>query len=106
AASVLCSSTLHAELIHRYTFDVDASDSVGNADGTLESSAAISEGGVVLDAALGSYVNLPGGLIDGATAVTVESWASFGDNANWARLFDFGDTNPNNEGRNYIFFTP
>lgn len=106
AASLLCSSTLHSELIHRYTFDVDASDSVGNAHGTLEG-AYIFEGGVVLESALATYVNLPGGLIDGASAVSIESWASFGDNANWARLFDFGDTNPDTgNGRDYIFFTP
>jgi hypothetical protein len=48
-------------LTHRYSFDNDASDSVGRANGTLEGSAAVSGGQVHLDGKRGTYVNLPGG---------------------------------------------
>ena len=107
AAVLLCSVTLRSEIIHRYTFDLDAGDSVGTAHGTLEGGAFIETGGVVLDPALQSYVNLPGDLITGAEALTIEAWASFGDNAGWARLYDFGDQNPDSgNGRYYIMFTP
>jgi autotransporter-associated beta strand protein len=58
-----------ALLLHRYSFTSDASDSVGNANGTLQGNAAISGGAVVLDG-VNSYVNLPGGLISSLVDVT------------------------------------
>lgn len=107
AALLLCSFTAHSELVHRYTFDLDASDSVGNADGTLAGGAFIQDGGVLLDEGLQSYVQLPAEILGDAEAVTVEAWADFGANNNWARLFDFGDHNAETGvGRNYILFTP
>lgn len=50
-------------------------------------------------------MNLPGGLVSGSTALTVECWATFGANGNWARLFDFGNTS-GGSGQNYVFFSP
>jgi hypothetical protein len=50
-------------------------------------------------------VNLPGGLVSGSAAVTLEFWASFGVNADWARVVDFGNISGVN-GLNYFFFSP
>ncbi|MBI4327119.1 MAG: Ig-like domain-containing protein [Chloroflexi bacterium] len=107
-ALVLATSLLaRAEITHRYSFTADANDSVGTAHGTLQGTAGIGDGVVVLDGSDGSFVDLPGGLLDGYAAVTVEAWADMGVNGNWNRLFDFGDTNPDTGlGRNYFFFSP
>jgi hypothetical protein len=96
-----------AELTHRYSFASDASDAIGGRHGTLHGNAVVSFGAVELDATAGTYVELPGDLIDGYTSVTFEAWAGFGDNGGWVRLFDVGDTNPDTGfGRNYIFISP
>ena len=91
-------------LSHRWSFTSDASDSVGGAPGTVLGSASISGGQLRLTNVAGSYMALPTRLIDGLTAVTIEFWASYGVNGNFARTFDFGSTNGNN-GIRYMFFT-
>jgi hypothetical protein len=96
-----------AQLAHRYSFASDASDSVGARHGILHGNAFVSSGAVEFDATAGTYVELPGDLIEGYSSVTFEAWAGFGNNANWVRLFDVGDTNPDSgNGRNYIFLSP
>jgi hypothetical protein len=92
-------------LAHRYSFDKDANDSVGQAHGLLQGAAAISDGQVHLDGTGGTYVNLPGGLIHGYDAVTFEFWATLGTNRNWARVFDQGSTN-GNKGQFDLYFCP
>jgi hypothetical protein len=94
-----------AALQHRYSFATDASDSVGNANGTLEGAASISGGQVRLDGTRGTFVNLPGGLIAGYPAVTFEFWATLNTNRNWARVFDQGSTN-GNRGEHDLYFCP
>jgi hypothetical protein len=74
-----------AALKHRYSFATDASDSVGQANGTLEGAAAVRDGQVHLNGTRGTYVNLPGGLIAGHPAVTFEFWATLGTNKSWPR---------------------
>ncbi|MEV5385899.1 beta-L-arabinofuranosidase domain-containing protein [Streptomyces sp. NPDC052721] len=37
------------------------------------------------------YVDLPGGVLGGAPAVTLSVWVKPGHDANWARVLDFGD---------------
>jgi hypothetical protein len=107
AALVFSGTQSAAALKHRYSFETGAEDSVGTAHGTLEGGAWVISGSLDLDPGIQSYVDLPAGILNGFPAVTIEAWVSFGVNANWARLFDFGDTNPeNNLGRNYLFFTP
>lgn len=98
-------------LANRYSFTADTTDSVGGMDGTNFGNAYVSDGALVLDGSFGTYMELPGGLYDAsnATALTVEFWATFGANANWARVFDFGYTNVtlgNVVGANYFGFTP
>jgi hypothetical protein len=78
-------------LTHRYTFATDASDMVGTANGTLQGSATVSGGNLVLDGNPGSYVDLPPGLLAGYDAVTVDTWVTFNAAATWARLWYFGN---------------
>lgn len=72
---------------------------------TLMGNAMITGSAVQLTSSSGGYVNLPGGLVSGASATTIESWVTFGANGSWARLFDFGNISGVN-GANYLFFTP
>ena len=92
-------------LMHRYSFNKDANDSVNQAHGTLQGAAVISDGQVHLNGTRGTYVNSPGGLIAGYNAVTFEFWATLGTNRNWARVFDQGSTNGNN-GQYDLYFCP
>ena len=95
-----------AALQHRYSFNGDAKDSAGHADGTLEGAAVIRGGQVRLDGTPGTYVNLPGGLIAGDKAVTFEFWASLGTNRGWCRVFDQGSDTMVNGGRLDLYFSP
>jgi len=107
--SFLISSTAAQDkdtaLKHRYSFTADAKDSVGHADGTLEGAAAVRDGQVHLNGTRGTYVNLPGGLIAGCSAVTFEFWATLGTNKNWVRVFDQGSTNGDKGGYD-LYFSP
>jgi hypothetical protein len=94
-----------SDIIHRYSFTADASDSVGGADGTLMGDATISGGQVVLDGTAGTYVDLSavGNDIGNLADATFEVWVTWQDPANgyWQRIFDFGmDTTTN------MFLTP
>ncbi|MCF7669772.1 MAG: Ig-like domain-containing protein [Verrucomicrobia bacterium] len=95
-----------ADLIHRYDFNGDAEDSVGTAHGTAEGTASFTGTALDLYGEAGAYVNLPGGLIDGLESVTFEFWTEVFENANWCRIYDFGDTNVDGLGRYYVMFTP
>ena len=101
-----------AVLTHRYSFNDTAgsttvADSVGGAawNGTLNGNATLDGTNVVLDGA-NSYVQLPSLVIGDYSAVTIETWVSFGANANWARLWDFGDQNGGGGGRSSAYFAP
>jgi len=99
----------HPSLAHRYSFDSVSNnlvwDSIGLAHGSLQGAAIMTNGALVLNGTAGTYANLPGGLISGSMAATVEFWATFGVNGNWARVFDFGNISGAN-GQNYFFYTP
>lgn len=94
-------------LVHRYSFDSDGSDSIGGANGTLQGTASVAGGKLVLDGSTGCYLNLPGSLININTnsAVTFDTWVTFGNAATWAELFAFGNTNGGN-GVNDIACVP
>lgn len=98
ATNSLTVISIPATLAHRYSFTSDASDSVGNANGTLMGSATVSGGQLVLDGTFGCYLDLPAGQINinTNTAVTFDVWATFGDPSTWAELFAFGNTNNGN----------
>jgi len=100
---------VHPALAHRYSFNTVSNnlvwDSIGMAHGTLVGSAVITNGALVLNGTSGTYVNLPGGLVSGSSALTAEFWAAFGANGNYARVFDFGNISGAN-GAQYVFFSP
>ncbi|MGH7976339.1 MAG: LamG-like jellyroll fold domain-containing protein [Limisphaerales bacterium] len=104
----------HPSLAHRYSFNANnyntnepsvVWDSVGMAHGTLMGNAVITNNALQLTGAAGGYVNLPGGLVSGCSATTIEFWAKFGANSAGARVFDFGNISGAN-GVQYLFFTP
>ena len=109
AAEIRGLAYAHPALAHRYSFNLDAPtaawDSIGMAHGTLMGNAVITNGALRLAGDTGGYVNLPGGLVSGSSALTVEFWATFGVNASWARVFDFGNIS-GSSGQNFTFYSP
>ena len=98
-------------IANRYSFTTDTSDSIGGQWGTNFGTATVTGGALVLDGTSGTYMQLPPNLFNGAnaTALTVEFWATYGVNGNWARVFDFGYTNVtggNVVGATYVGFSP
>jgi hypothetical protein len=92
---------------HRYSFasNGNATDVYGTANGTANGGATFTTNGVVLDGISG-YVSLPPGAISNLTAVTMESWVTFGTITNNSYIFSFGTTDLNGAGADYIFCTP
>jgi hypothetical protein len=99
-------------LTHRYSFfnepngSTVATDLVASANGTLQGSVAISGGELILNGASGTYLNLPSGLVNGNSAVTVETWASFGALPVNCFFWGFGNTDSNGAGEDYLFCAP
>ena len=82
-----------AVLTHRYSFDTDASDLVGAANGVLSGNAFITNGTVVLDGT-NSFVRLPNDLFTNYNSVSFEVWFkdSSINNSN-AQVYTFTGTN-------------
>jgi hypothetical protein len=79
-----------ATLAHRYSFDSDATDSIGGANGTLMG-ATVTGGSAVFDGAMQQYIDLPNNMISTiGEDVTVEGWVTTAAANNWSRIFDFG----------------
>jgi arabinan endo-1,5-alpha-L-arabinosidase len=99
----------NAALAHRYSFSSNAPvavwDSIGMAHGTLVGNAAVTNNALKLTGASGTYANLPGGLVSGSLAVTLECWATFGTNGICAPVVDFGNTS-GTYGYQYFSFSP
>jgi len=76
----LCTaSQLFAQtLTHRYSFNGDANDSVGTANGTLQGSATVDSSMLQLDG--GGFVSLPANLINGYNQLSVEFWVTYAPN--------------------------
>lgn len=100
---------VHAALLHRWSFDGNADDSVGAAHATLYNGASISGGWLILantgtsnDPAINQYASLPiGSTIAGLTDMTIETWFLWGGGNNWQRVWDFGQNTALN-----MFLTP
>ena len=111
--TVMAVSSVNATLTHRYSFDTDASDSVGNADGTMYNGASVMLGQVFLDGAglsgytNAQYVDLPGNAIaiNSYTDASFEMWYTVSNARIWARVFDFGNSD-NGTGGNCITYIP
>ncbi len=97
-------------LIHRYSFSEEGgsttADSVGGADGLLDSGATLHGGWVTLDPANSGAILLPDGIVTNMDAISVEMWVSNGTVAAWAQLFAFGAQDGDGNGENYIAFQP
>ncbi|MBN1419604.1 MAG: LamG domain-containing protein [Planctomycetes bacterium] len=119
------------EPVHRYTFDGDATDCVGDADGTIYGNVTFQDGKAILNndalpnsnatgvsppaEAPGAYIDLPNGIISalGANA-TFETWTTWDgpDGSAWQRIFDFGTSNAGEnssagaDATYYVFLTP
>ncbi len=110
--SVVSTASLAAILAHRYSFfsepngSTAATDLIAGANGTLQGSAVITGGQLVLNGTSGTYANLPGGLITGDAAVSVEAWADYHSLPANCYLFSFGITDGSGSGGNYIFCAP
>ncbi len=96
----------HPSLAHRYSFTSNVWDSIGMAHGMLIGNAVVTNNALQLPGTSGSYVNLPGGLVSGSSALTVEFWAAFGANAGGARVFDFGNISGVSGSGLYLFYSP
>ena len=104
-------SPAYADLVHRYDFATDASDSVGAADGTLEGTASISGGVLTTTNVLGQWtagapangVLVPASAVSGITGpFTVEMWADISFGGGYTTAFSFSDTTTSN----YVLATP
>ena len=106
-----------AALQHRYQFTaanvINGTNVIDSLNPTntslravLRGNASVASPGLVLDGTAGTYADLPSGIISNYNGVTIEAWASFGTEPNWAYLFAFGDTNPSGAGQNGFWFTP
>lgn len=89
--SLFCQA-LADTLSHRYPFNGNADDAVGDADGTVVGG---SLGPTAVTLAGGSsdeHVDLPNDVLNGLTDVTVEAWVTWGGGEPWQRIFDFGSS--------------
>lgn len=131
-AAMLSPAAAHAVLVHRYTFNGNANDSVGTANATVVNAAP--NNGIYLNGSLvvtgntgqasnpaptaDAYVDLPNGVISQAAqagtsgALSLEWWATIATQRTWQRLGDFGTSaggeNVSDTGAttNYIQITP
>ena len=97
------------QLLHRYSFVSDLTDSVGGANGTTNApnggTAITVNNGLTLPGGGGpgfsGYVSLPQGVLNGAPSLTVECWATQTTQNTWAELFSF-----NNGTAQYLALIP
>ncbi len=106
--TILClvAASATAGLTHRYSFDADAADSVGAADGTLADGATVAGGQLVL-AGGGQYVDLPAATIaiNTYSAVTLEAWVTIDPvTPNWSMISAFGLNDGSGTGYDYLVF--
>ncbi len=102
--SLCLAGAAQADLVHRYSFDTDAADSMDSADGTLMGGATVSGGQLVL-ASGGQYVDLPSATIaiNTYTEVTLEAWVTVGASTpNWSMVASFGLNDGSGTGYDYL----
>jgi Concanavalin A-like lectin/glucanases superfamily len=99
--------TAYAELIHRYSFQESANDSVGKVNGKLEGEAKVADGKLVLtntgknsDHAKLSYLSFGERILPKTGSATIEVWFTSKCDGQFARVFDFGE-----RGQGYLFLT-
>jgi hypothetical protein len=101
-------------LTHWYTFNSGAGeDLVGDLDVGIVNGATVQSGQVVLSnngvtsgqAASVQYINMPATALPASGPLTVVTWFTASNSANWTRVFDFGNRVGTN-GDSYLFFSP
>jgi hypothetical protein len=104
---LLLVSGLHADLIHRYSFDGTALDavvdSIGGVKAVLHSGAELdAKGALVLDG-INDWAELPVSLLDGLQNVTIEAWMEWAGpvTSSWQTLFSVSKDNSS-----YFSFSP
>ena len=104
-AVVVASNLSAADLVHRYSFTADASDSVGGSswNGTLPRGGTFANGKLTLAASSSQYVQLPAGILSNYTAVTIEAWVTTGTLPTYCFFYGFGNTDSSGAGDYYIF---
>ena len=99
------SGVSNAQMIHRWSFNGNVTDSVGGADAILMGNASVDSSQLQLDGSMtGSYAVLPiGDDLFNLTNLTVEGWATWTrpDVTFWERIFDLG-----NDPTENFFLTP
>jgi len=94
-----------ADLVHRWSFNGDLTDSIGGSDAVIDdvgaNNATLSDTQVTLaggDKGASDYIDLPDGILGsiGNTSITIECWATQHSVQNWSRIFDFGSTTTDN----------
>jgi arabinan endo-1,5-alpha-L-arabinosidase len=93
------------KLAHRYSFTNAGWDSIGMAHGSIQGTAMATNHVLTLNGVSGGYMDLPGGLISGSAAATIEFWAAFGTNGTPCEILDFGNMT-NASGLDYLYFSP
>ena len=98
--------TTPTNLLHRYSFLSDATDSVGGANGSVVApsggaAATINHGLILPGNQVGGYgysgyVSLPSGLLTMTTNLTVECWVTQSQPNTWAEIWDFGSDGSHN----------
>ena len=99
---------LRTELLALYEFDDGAArvtDTSGyDRHGTLVGGAVLADdpirgAGLSLNGT-SAYAELPNGILDAATEVTVATWVKLSQQGSWSRIFDFGGPN------GFLYLTP
>ncbi len=93
-------------LKHRYSFQTNAVDSVGGANGTLVGpnggTAATINNGLILPGGGGpgfsGYVSLPSGMLTNINSISVEVWVTQSAPQTWAEIWDFANNGSQNFG--------
>ena len=104
--AVITSATAAPELVHRWSFNGDYTDSIGGTSATtIGSAVALNEGNTAVVLSGAGYgtgsLNLGVDMLPtDVPAVTVELWVTHNGVKNWSRLLDFGQNN-----QNYLTFT-
>ncbi|MDE0819852.1 MAG: lamin tail domain-containing protein, partial [Opitutales bacterium] len=104
---LLLVSGLHADLIHRYSFDGTSQDgmvdSIGDANAVLHSGAQLDAKGALDLDGVNDWAELPGTLFDGLHNVTIEAWVKWDGPAtsSWQTLFAVSKDNSS-----YFSFSP
>jgi len=103
-----------AVMAHRYSFNDPGTvvkDSIGTLDGNLEGTAYETNGQVVLDGTVGTYVDLSSnafanaGIISGYSSATIDFWGTFGTMGFWSYAWSFGNEPSGNGGVDFLYFT-